>query len=329
MNPMNRKNDLADILGPLRVYFDQVDDQIRKILHTGVPLIDESSLHLFAGGGKKIRAALVILVSGIKGSVPEGITPIAAAAEIVHAATLIHDDIIDQSLIRRGEITVPQKWGNKISVLVGDFMYTEALNVAVDDGEVRLFPVIVAGARDMVKGELYQLQYSGIDSVTSRHYFRTIELKTARFMATCAKLGALKAGFDAGESQRFYEYGLNLGYAFQIIDDTLDYRESRDITGKDQGNDYLEGKVTLPVLRILEGADAGLAAKMRSLHTEPVRENWPAVRDIVVSSGAMDYCMKIAGEYIDRAVQLIVEYPGTQFKGILDNLSMFFVERNF
>ncbi|HOO72121.1 MAG TPA: polyprenyl synthetase family protein [Spirochaetota bacterium] len=326
---MNKNNDLKEIFSPLDDLLQQVDKEIKKQLLSGIPVVDESSLHLFTVGGKKVRAALVILTGRILDKTPDGIIPIAAAAEIVHAATLIHDDIIDQSLFRRGEITVSQKWGSKISVLVGDYMYTEALNVSVEDGNPKLFPVVVCGARDMVMGELYQIQYSGLDTITVDHYFRIIELKTARFMAACTKLGALKAGCDDAACENLYYYGLNLGFAFQIIDDILDYKTGQLMTGKDEGNDYLEGKITLPVLYILENSDDQAKNKMRSYLSSPEKTKWPLVRDMVIESGSLDYCIKIAGEYIDRANAIIVEYPDTQSKRILLELSQFFLNRNY
>ena len=328
MKSMNKKNDLSEILNPIARYLNDIDAEIRIILQTGVPVIDGSSLHLFVKGGKKIRAALVLLTGGMRGQVPGGIIPIAAAAEIVHAATLIHDDIIDQSLFRRGYITVPRKWGNKVSVLVGDFMYTEALNVSVADGDPRLFPVVVMGARDMVKGELYQLQYSNLDSITMDHYYRIIELKTARFMAACTKLGAIKAGFSDRECDIFYEYGLNLGYAFQIVDDTLDYIDNPLGTGKDEGNDYTDGKITLPALFVLD-KDKEAASELRTLLQDPEQGKWSRVRDIINGEDSVDYCLDVARQYIDKANDIIFSFPESGFRDILYELSQFFVYRRY
>jgi octaprenyl-diphosphate synthase len=208
-------------------------------------------------------------------------------------------------------------------------MYTQALHIAVEDGDPRLFPVVAQGARDMVKGELYQVQYSGIDSATETHYLKTIELKTARFMAACAKMGAIKAGFADGDCQRLYDYGLNLGFAFQIIDDTLDYRTVSDITGKDEGNDYLEGKITLPLLHLLEQGDEAARRDARELLMRPMPSNWPLLKKAVRESGAIEYSVKRAAEYVDRADAILLQYPDCRSRGMLLELSRFFLERTF
>ncbi len=170
----------------------------------------------------------------------------------MHAASLIHDDIIDQSMFRRGNVTVPQKWGNKVSVLAGDFMYSVALNLAISDGNPAIFPLMVNGTKDMVMGELCQLEYADITTASREHYLTIIELKTARFMGSCAKLGATKSGLDRAETEQLYRFGLNLGFAFQIIDDTLDIMQNADHIGKDAGSDFKDGKITLPFLYLIE-----------------------------------------------------------------------------
>ncbi len=254
---MNLKIRLAEILKPIEPYMGRVDEEIRERMRTGISLIDESAMHSFKRGGKKIRAALIILCSGLKNNVPDDVVEVAASAEIVHAATLIHDDIIDESNYRRGDLTVARQFGNRVAVLVGDYLYTRALEVAVGNDRLDLFPIMVAATKDMVKGELYQIEYSSVEKINKEHYYQIIEMKTARFMAACAKLGGVKAGLTDEESDRLYQFGLNLGFAFQIVDDTLDVVDTDGITGKDSGNDFLNGKITLPFLHLLETLDPG------------------------------------------------------------------------
>lgn len=323
------KTDIREILKPIDPLLKRVDDEIREKLNTGITLLDESALHLFKRGGKKIRAALIILCSGLKGRVPEDIIEIAAAAEIVHGATLVHDDIIDQSLMRRGEPTVARKWGNKVAVLAGDFMYTRALEVAVGEQRQDLFPVMVAATKDMVKGELYQIQYSGINVISKEHYFRIIELKTARFMAACAKLGAVKAGLSDEDSDRLYEMGLNLGYAFQIVDDTLDLADEQESTGKDAGNDFLDGKITLPFLHLLESSTEEERKTLRDFFRSPDREKWETVKRKMQDSGSAAYCIETARGYVRKAVSCLDLFPPSLYKDMLLDLANFFVERNY
>jgi octaprenyl-diphosphate synthase len=323
------KPDLRDILKPLEIYLAQVEENIKSKFTSGVSIIDESAFHLFTSGGKRVRAALVLLISGLRGTIPKGIIELAAAVEIVHAATLIHDDIIDQSNTRRGIPTVHRQWGNKISVLVGDYMYTVSLNAAVQDGNPSLFPLMVSGTSDMVMGELYQLQYSNIESISENLYFKIIELKTARFMAMCSKMGAIKANFNPDECEVLYTFGLNIGFAFQIIDDTLDLIESTEEIGKDIGNDFRDGKVTLPFLYLMQKLQGSEKELLGELFKNPTNENWLQVRGWLKEKGALQYALNIAKDYVKRAQGLLDQFQDTQFKKILIDLSNFFIYRGF
>ncbi len=323
------KSDLARILEPIEPYLKKVDDQIRERLSTGVPLIDDSAMYLFKGGGKKIRASLVILCSGLKAEPSGDAVDLAAAAEIVHCASLIHDDIIDQSLLRRGVPTVSRKWGSRVAVLVGDYMYTTALRVAVGEGARSMFPVLVAATSDMVKGELYQLEYAGIDRIDKHHYFTIIELKTARFMAACMKMGGVKGGFSEEESDILYNAGLNLGFAFQIVDDALDVMDDSAMTGKDGGNDFLEGKVTLPFLHLLENVDGDERSKLTEYAKNPTPEGWEYVRRRIREAGALEYSLEVAMGYNRKLIELMSTFPSSPCRDIILDLSKFLVERNY
>jgi octaprenyl-diphosphate synthase len=321
--------DIKTIFAPLADYLSNVEKEIESRLKTGVPVIDASSLHLFLGGGKRIRASLVILASGLRGSVPDGIVPLAAATEIVHAASLIHDDIIDQSMFRRGNITVPQKWGSKIAVLAGDFMYSVALNTAIQDGNPAIFPLMVNGTKDMVMGELCQIEYANIDTARREHYMKIIELKTAQFMGSCCKLGAVKSGLPPEECDLLYRFGLCLGFAFQIVDDTLDIMQTSEDIGKDVGSDFKDGKITLPFLYLIEKGGAGDLDRLKHYIAAPDPVAWKEIRKRLTESGAIDYSVRLAGEYIGQAREILGEYPDTLFKSILLDLSEFLLNRTY
>jgi octaprenyl-diphosphate synthase len=322
------KPDLKSILEPVSGYLDEVDTDIKEKLSTGVPIIDNTSLHLFIKGGKKIRAALVILAGGLTGTPPERIVEVASATEICHAATLVHDDIIDKSMLRRGDIAVSEKWGNKVAVLVGDFMYTKALDTIVSMGKPEMFPVIVEATRDMVKGELYQLQYSAVNVINREHYFNIIELKTARFMGACTMLGGQMAGYPEEVCRRLFSFGLNLGFAFQIVDDTLDVID-KTITGKDTGNDFMDGKVTLPFLLMLDNMDEEKRKRFRDMAANPQREKWEIVKNELKNSGSIEYSIETAREYINRAGELLREFPESEYRETLVRIGSFFVDRSF
>lgn len=319
---------LAEIFKPIENYLKRVDDKIKETLKTGIPVLDKSAFHLFEGGGKKIRASLVILSSGLKDAPPDDIIDIAAAAEIIHCASLVHDDIIDESAMRRGLPTVSRLWGSRVAVLAGDFMYTSALAIAGEKINRHLFPILVSATSDMVKGELYQIEYSQIDKVNKEHYFNIIDLKTARFMAACMKLGSVKGRMNEEENEILYNAGLNLGFAFQIVDDTLDVIDSNE-TGKMSGNDFFEGKITLPFLYLLEKADAGESEMLVNYFKHPSPENWEIVKNRIKETGAVAYCRSVADVYNKKAVEYLKLLPDSMNKDIILDLSRFLVERNF
>jgi octaprenyl-diphosphate synthase len=323
------KSDLKAILKPIEGHLNRVDYVIQTRMLTGIHLLDESAMHHFKQGGKKVRAAMIILASGLKNEVPDDIVEVAAAAEMVHCASLIHDDIVDRSSQRRGDVTVSKKWGSRIAVLVGDYMYTRALEIAVGEARLDLFPIMVGAARDMIKGELYQIEYSKIDSITKEHYFNIIELKTARFMAACAKLGAVKAMMRPDESEILFQFGLNLGFAFQIVDDALDVNDVMDLAGKDSGNDFLNGKITLPFLHLLEMADGRGRDELAGYAKKPDQINWKIVRERIISSGSVDYCIEAAREYVMKAIKYLDFFPQSDYKDIILDLAYFLLDRRY
>ena len=320
---------LKKILEPLSEELLMVDDNIKSHLETGVPIIDDSSMHLFFKGGKKIRASLVLLSAGLKPGITDGVIDLAAAVEIIHAASLIHDDIIDKSFMRRGLISVPSKFGDKVAVLAGDYMYAVAVNIAVKSKNERILDSISGATKEMVKGELYQIEYSNIDKISEEHYFNIIERKTGRLMATSAAIGAIKAGFSPEECDEIYNIGLDMGFAFQIIDDTFDFSDSSSITGKDIGNDFKDGKITLPFIYILNHGTDEDKLSVRKFAADPESADWDKVRDMIHRSGAFKYSVERAGNFAKSAKKRLEIFPESRNKEIIQSLISFIVERNY
>ena len=320
---------LKEIIYPLEESLNRVDDSIIKQLQTGIPLLDDAALHLFLRGGKKIRASLVLLTSGIYNKTPDGIVELAAAAEIVHAATLVHDDIIDQAILRRGDISVSKKFGEKVAVLSGDYMYTVGLNAAIDYGTPDIFPVMVSGTSDMVKGELYQLQYSNISSINEEHYYNIIELKTASFMGTCAEIGAIMGGLSGDERKDIKLLGIKIGLAFQIIDDMLDIVKSSDSTGKDSANDFLDGKITLPFIYFLNTLSEAKKDEIVRLMEHPDMENWEEIKKQIIESGGVEYSEKAAEKLVDDSIAILKKFPSSKNREILEEIAIFITDRDF
>lgn len=320
---------LKEILEAIEPHLVLVEQEIQERIRTGVPLIDASAAHLFLAGGKRIRASLVVLTSGLRGDPPEGIIKLAAAAEIVHAASLIHDDIIDQSIIRRGSPTVPHQWGNKVAVLAGDFLYSVALTMALEDGDAAIFPLMVAGTKDMVMGELFQIAYSTLESATRDTYLAIVKHKTAQFMGTCARIGGIKAGLAEREIDLLYDFGLNLGFAFQIIDDTLDIIRDTNEIGKDTANDFKDGKITLPFIFLLERGDKRDIDLLKQYLHEPSIERWECIRERLKETGGIEYALETARGYIDRARACLEPFPNSTYATALYELSEFIIKRNY
>ncbi|MDR3237270.1 MAG: polyprenyl synthetase family protein [Spirochaetia bacterium] len=318
---------LQEITAPLLEKFGRVDESIVKQLSTGIPLLDDAALHLFSKGGKKIRAAMVLLTSELYGREPEGIIELAAAAEIVHAATLVHDDIIDQAFFRRGDLAVSKKFGEKAAVLAGDYMYTTGLNAAIKYGTPEIFPVMVSGTGDMVKGELYQLQYSNINAINEERYYNIIELKTARFMGTCTKIGAIMGALSPAECEEIRNFGLKTGLAFQIIDDTLDVAGAD--TGKDSGNDFMDGKITLPLIYFLNAVSESEYNEIIPLMENPDIEKWNQIKKRVIESGGIAYSKSAAEKLVGESLAILKAFPESESRKILEEIAMFIVDRDF
>jgi len=269
------------------------------------------------------------LSSGLRSDIPDGVVDLAAAVEIIHAASLIHDDIIDKSFMRRGLISVPNKYGDKVAVLAGDYMYAVAVNIAVKSKNERILDSISGATKEMVKGELYQIEYSNIDKISEEHYFNIIERKTGRLMATSAVIGAIMAGLNSAECDNIYSIGLDIGFAFQIIDDTFDFSDDSSITGKDIGNDFKDGKITLPFIYILNNGTEEEKRNVRNFAADPDSADWDKVREMIHSSGAFKYSINRAGEFAAKAQKNLEIFPESANKAVIQNLINFIVERKY
>ena len=328
------RNSIQNILEPISGALDRVDGRIRFHLETGVPIIDESSMHLFLKGGKKIRASFVILFAGLNNtikndSINDDVIDLAAAVEIIHGASLIHDDIIDKSFLRRGLISVPSKFGDKVAVLSGDYMYSVAVNIAVNCKSDAILQSISNATKEMVKGELYQIEYSNIDKISEEKYFAIIDRKTGRLMASCAFIGAVKSGLGVTECDKIYNIGLDIGYAFQIIDDTIDFDNNSEVTGKDIGNDFKDGKITLPFIYILNNGTLAEKADLKDFISDPEGTDFNKVRDMIHSSGAFNYSKKTAHKFGERAKKQLEYFPKSKNRAIIEDIINFIVERNY
>jgi octaprenyl-diphosphate synthase len=318
---------LEEILSPVSRELVSVDQEMRKALETGNQELDERVLYAVNGGGKRIRASLVILSSGLKGTLPENISYLAAGAEMVHTATLLHDDVIDHAAMRRGRRTVSDIWGISSAILLGDFIFAKALDVAVGIDRKDLYTPLSEAAKGMVLGEFLQDKYSDISLINRDIYFDIIHRKTGGFMGACSFLGASFAGLTTDQCESLRLFGCELGSAFQIVDDILDYVSCESVTGKDQGNDYLSGKVTLPVIYAMETLESGQRKEIEKCFRDPTSEGWDVVRGYVSQSGSVNQCIHLASDLVEGAISRLAIFPASSCKKIMIDLSRFIVER--
>jgi len=248
----------------------QVETCLEGILQNKGGAVRPAGEALFRGGGKRIRPALVLWSSQILGARPQAALPIAAAVEMVHGASLLHDDVIDQTTLRRGQDTLNALHGNRYTVLLGDFLLTQALEAVCAVGQVQLVRVVSNAVAEMTLGQILELQHQGDMQTRTEDYLRIIDGKTASLMAAGCMLGGVLAGADEAQVQALGKYGRHVGLAFQIIDDVLDYWGDPATLGKPVGSDLSERKFTLPFLLALEGADSIQRGRLAHLLEGPV-----------------------------------------------------------
>jgi octaprenyl-diphosphate synthase len=246
---------------------------------------------------------------------------------MIHTATLLHDDVVDESDLRRGRKTANAVFGNAASVLVGDFLYSRAFQMMVSVGDMDVMRVLADATNTIAEGEVLQLMNIGDAEVTEESYLKVIRFKTAKLFEAAGRIGAMIAGADAATCARMGEYGMRLGTAFQLIDDVLDYSGDVTQTGKNLGDDLNEGKATLPLLRVLECGSAEQRATVRVAVTEPGSADFAAVLEAIRATGALGYTEKAARDEAARAAELLKSLPPGQNRETLLELCSFAVER--
>ena len=224
------------------------DRLIHARMHSGVPLIPDLARHLIDSGGKRLRPLLTLAAARAGGYVGESHIMLAAAVEFIHTATLLHDDVVDESSLRRGKVSANLMWGNKPSVLVGDFLFSRAFQLMVETGNLAVLDILAGAAAIIAEGEVMQLKSTNNLGVTEAHYLSVVTAKTAALFAAAAEAGAVIAGQPSATIEGMRAYGMNLGIAFQLVDDALDYSGRQALLGKSVGDDFREAKMTLPII---------------------------------------------------------------------------------
>ncbi len=305
------------------------EDEFIQTLKTDVDLINSVISYVAAHKGKRLRPLLIFLISNLKGNSTSASIKSAVIVELIHTATLIHDDIVDEADLRRGAASVNAVWNNQVSVLVGDYLFSRALQkmVKLDDNAIN--GVISKVTIQMSEGELLQIERAQGYTLDESTYFRMISDKTASLISASCQLGAITSSQkDKYPIEKFWDFGEYLGRAFQIQDDLLDYLGDEEIVGKSVGNDLKESKITLPLLYALNNSNNGKSVYIKELlERGEASDNFDEIRDFVIQSGGIDYSRARANAYIKKALSLLEPFQPSPYKEALVNLVEFAANR--
>jgi octaprenyl-diphosphate synthase len=305
-----------------------VDRVIRDQLHSDVVLIRQVVEYIIGGGGKRLRPALVLLSAGALGYSGTAHHALAAVVEFIHTATLLHDDVVDESALRRGQPTANTLFGNAASVLVGDFVYSRAFQMMVNVGDMRVLQVLADATNIIAEGEVLQLMNCRNADIEEEGYLQVIRYKTAKLFEAAGRLGAILAGAAPEVEQAMAAYGSHLGTAFQLIDDALDYSGEVGVIGKNIGDDLAEGKSTLPLIYVMRNGTAEEAALVRRAVSSGGLAELEGVLVAIRRSGALDYTRRQAEVEAEAARAALAVIPATQYRDSLIQLASFAVTRS-
>jgi len=304
-----------------------IDALIRDRLASDVVLINQVAEHIVSAGGKRLRPMLVMLAGRATGTVGAEHHQLAAIVEFIHTSTLLHDDVVDESDLRRGRSTANAIWGNAASVLVGDFLYSRSFQLMVELDRMPVMRILADTTNRIAEGEVLQLLHVRNPDTDEAAYLNVIERKTAVLFAAGTKLGALASGADAATQQALYDYGMQLGYAFQIADDVLDYSGDADALGKNLGDDLAEGKATLPLIHAMAQAMPDLRARLRTIVETGDTDALPEVLAAIEAAGSLDYSRARALEYAEAAERALAGLGDNDAVAALRGLAHYAVER--
>ena len=325
-------NSYADLKNSVDDKLILVEEKINSRLTSKVELVQKMTKYHLKTGGKRLRALLTLQCAKIC-EYQKGLRDVnlAACVELIHAATLMHDDVIDSADIRRGKKTLNTIWGNHSSILVGDYLLSKCFEMMVEDGNLELLKLLATTSSEIAQGEVLQLQHNKEIDILEETYLNIISSKTASLFAAATKVGAIIAEKDFKYKNALEFYGKNLGLTFQIADDTLDYNSELKLFGKNIGNDFYEGKVTLPIILLYQKVDKFEKEKLKSFFEKDIREKQDLEHVLVLikKNNIINECYKKAEHYINLASNSLSVFEESEEKNILKNLTSFSIERNF
>jgi len=332
VNPLGRSSvlGLKDIVRLVEDDLGKVEEVFRSQVRSDVPLVGEIGRYVQEGGGKRVRPALLLLASRLSGYRGERAVTLASTVEFIHTASLLHDDIIDEATTRRGRRSVNSRWGNDITVLLGDFLYTKAMAMALSQDNLKILRLLSDVTLRLIEGEILEIERNGNMRVTVEDHVDTIRRKTADLFAACTRIGAILGAVGDAREAALAGYGLHLGLCFQMVDDLLDFTAEEKTLGKPVANDLREGKVTLPMIFLLRRGGATAEAKVRSVLED--RALARVSRDELVrmarDCGALDDARTMAERYADEARASLLAFEPSPYREALEALPGFILARD-
>ncbi|AVQ01569.1 polyprenyl synthetase family protein [Caulobacter segnis] len=311
-----------------------VNRLITERMQSDVPIIPALAEHLIAAGGKRLRPLLTVAAARLAasdgaGSDNDHCLKLAAAVEFIHTATLLHDDVVDGSALRRGKVAAHLIWGGAQSVLVGDFLFARAFELMVETNSMKALEILARASRVIAEGEVMQLMRSHDLNLSQALYLEIIQAKTAELFAAASEAGAVSAGVDQTRADALKAYGLNLGLAFQLVDDALDYGGATETLGKNAGDDFREGKATLPLLLAIARSGPREAEFWERAvgRREQTEADFRRARELIIGTGALDATLDLATDYADKAKAALAIFPANDWRESLESLADFAVSR--
>jgi len=320
---------LNEISEPIQEHIDAFEKHFKSSMRSSVPLLDKITRYIVKRKGKQMRPMFVFLSASICGGVNESTYRAASLVELLHTATLVHDDVVDDSNERRGFFSINALWKNKIAVLVGDYLLSRGLLLSVENEDYNLLKIVSNAVKQMSEGELLQIEKARKLDIKEDIYFDIIRMKTASLIASCCACGAKSAGADDETVEKMRQFGENVGIAFQIKDDLFDYQKSNK-TGKPVGIDIKEKKLTLPLIYLLNHSDNSVKRKVINIvkNHNTDKEKVGEVIDLVTSNGGMNYANEKMCIYEQQALDALNEFPENKFRDSMRELVIFTTQRN-
>jgi len=320
---------LEEIRALVTADLQRVDQTIVQRLASDIVLVNQVSQYIIGAGGKRLRPLSVVLAARACGHQGQKHVPAAAIIEFIHTATLLHDDVVDGSDMRRGRNTANHVFGNEASVLVGDYLYSRSFQMMVELGDLRIQEVMANATNTIAEGEVLQLMNAHDPETTEQRYLEVIYRKTAKLFEAGAQMAAILSGSPREIEQSMVDYGRHLGTAFQLVDDVLDYKATAEELGKNLGDDLAEGKPTLPVIYALAHAPAAEAARLREAIETGGIDDLDQITRLIETSGGLEYTALMARREKDMAVEALGRLPASKYRDALVTLADFAVARTY